>query len=415
MRGRRVRQGVDALLARPDRYAPRGRVALLANQASTTAEGRPTIDALREAPEVKLVALLSPEHGWSGFEEDARAVMDRVDTRTGLPVHSLYGPRRRPGPELLRELDAVIVDVQEVGVRPYTYAATVAMLLEAAAESGTRVVVCDRPNLLGPHACGPPLADRLRSFLAYLPVPYQHGLTLGELARLHAGTALAGRVDLEVVPLADGRDGGSSQYGWIPPSPGLPTREAMLLYPGLVLLEGVNASEGRGTSLPFQLLGAPWLEGYGLAEELNEMGLPGLWARPLSFLPESGRFAGRACHGVHLHVTDPGALTAFESAIRILMHLRATRPAFGWLDAADMPWSREPEAGRPWHEPAHGPLIDGLTGSEEVRAVIEGRLGLLPTARRWREQAQAFLRAADRYLLYAPPLADPKSVRDLPA
>jgi len=173
--------GIDALLAEPGRFLDGRRVALLANQASLTGAGAPTLEALRASPGIELVALLTPEHGWSGFEDDATPVADRRDPRTGLPLVSLYGPRRRPSAEVLRSFDAVVVDLQDVGVRCYTYATTVALLCEAAAETGTRVVVCDRPNPLGRRVDGPPLDPALRSFLGYLDVPFQHGLTIGAL------------------------------------------------------------------------------------------------------------------------------------------------------------------------------------------------------------------------------------------
>ena len=399
----RVRLGIDAFLDDPRRYVPGRHVGLLTNQAALTGDGVPSVEALRTHPDLHLRTLFTFEHGLSGFMEDARPVADGLDPRTGLHLHSLYGPRRRADPAVVAELDAVIVDVQEVGVRAYTYATTVALLLEAAAEAGVRVVVCDRPNLLGPNIAGPPLDPTHRSFLGYLNVPFQHGLTLGELARLHAATALAGGAEPTVAPLSGWRRDAPSDEGlFVPPSPGLPTRDAVLLYPGLVLLEGVNLSEGRGTPLPFALVGAPWLESYALAHELNEAGFAGLWARPLDFAPEAGPFRGRICHGVQVHVTDRSAVRAFEAGVRILAHLRANHDALAFTDAADMPWSADPDAGRPWHEPCRGPLMDGLTGGEEVRAVIEGRADLADVLPAWREAGDRFLGTVAPHLLYDP-------------
>jgi len=360
--------GIDGLIADPGRFLGGRRVALLANQASLTADGTPTLEALRAAPGVELVALLTPEHGWSGYEDDATPVPDRRDPRTGLPLVSLYGPRRRPAPEALRAFDAVVVDLQDVGVRCYTYATTVALLCEVAAETGTRVVVCDRPNPLGPRVDGPPLDPSLRSFLGYLDVPFQHGLTIGALLQ-HATRGLG--VDLRVAPSADETQPVPS---FVPPSPGLPTLDAVRLYPGLVLLEGINLSEGRGTTLPFQVLGAPWIEGYALAASLNRLDLPGLRFRPLTFRPRSDTHAGEVCHGVQLHVTDAGALRPLEAVVRMLAHLRAIHDAFAWVDAGAMPWAQHPDAGAPWYEPVRGPMIDALTGDDSVRRVIDGEL-----------------------------------------
>lgn len=396
--------GIDRFVDDPVRYAGGPRLALLTNQAAVLGDGRPTLEAVRASPHAELVRLFTFEHGFSGFGEDARPVADDRDPRSGLPRFSLYGPRRRPDPSLLDDLDAVVVDVQEVGVRAYTYATTVALLLEAAAGAGSRVVVCDRPNLLGPRVAGPPLDPAHRSFLGYLDVPFQHGLTLGEAMRWHAGRALGGAADLTVVPLRGWRRDRPGRPGpFVPPSPGLPSPDAVALYPGLVLLEGVNVSEGRGTPLPFSLLGAPWLEGYALAEALNAVALPGLWARPLDFRPESGPFAGRTCHGVQLHVTDASELRALEAGVRILAHLRERHETeLAWRDAADMPWSDAPDAGRVWHEPVRGPLIDGLAGGSAVRDVVDGRRSLDDAVDAWRAAGAAFAAAAAASLLYGP-------------
>lgn len=372
--------GIDGFIADPGHYLDGRRVALLANQASLTAAGTPTLEALRAVPGVELVALLTPEHGWSGTEDDATPIPDRRDPRTGLPLVSLYGPRRRPAPEALRAFDAVVVDLQDVGVRCYTYATTVALLCEVAAETGTRVVVCDRPNPLGPRVDGPALDPSRRSFLGYLDVPFQHGLTIGALLA-HATRDLG--VDLRVVPASVGdagrglgaaRVGDAARVHFVPPSPGLPTPDAVRLYPGLVLLEGTNLSEGRGTTLPFQLLGAPWIEGYALAAALNLLDLPGLHFRPLTFRPRSDTHAGEVCHGVQLHVVEADALRPLEAVVRILAHVRATHDAFTWVDAGSMPWAKSQDAGAPWFEPVQGPLIDALTGDDSVRRVIDGEL-----------------------------------------
>jgi uncharacterized protein YbbC (DUF1343 family) len=401
-RGSAVALGIDALLADPRRFLGSARrVALLANQASLTLAGRTTLEALLAAPEVEVVTLLTPEHGWSGFEDDATPVPDRHDPTSGLAHHSLYGPRRRPDSAVLRAVDAVVVDVQEVGVRCYTYATSVALLLEAAAETGTRVVVCDRPNLLGPRVDGPALDPERRSFLAYLQVPFQHGLTIGEAARLHAATAVSGGVDLRVAPLVGWSRGDPPPRPFVPPSPGLPTLDAVRLYPGLVLLEGCNLSEGRGTTLPFALLGAPWLEGYALARELNALSLPGLLFRPLSFRPASDTHAGEVCHGVQLHPLDPAALRPVAAVVRVLRHVRERHAAFAWVDAATRTWARAPGAGAPWHEPVEGPLVDGLTGGDDVRALVEGRLDWRDVEAAWAGAATAHRASMPSWSLYA--------------
>jgi len=385
-----LRFGVDALLADPGRFLDGRRVALLANQASLTVDGTPTLEALRAAPGVELVALLTPEHGWSGFEDDATPVDDRRDPRTGLAVHSLYGPRRRPSADVLRTLDAVVVDVQEVGLRCYTYATTAALLCEAAAETGTRVVLCDRPSLSGPRVDGPMLDPALRSFLGYLDVPFQHGRTIGEVV---AGGTRHLVVDLHVAPVIGWARGDPPPRPFVPPSPGLPAPEAVALYPGLVLLEGTNLSEGRGTTLPFQLIGAPWLEGYAFARALAALELPGVRFRPVTFRPRSDRHAGVVCEGVQLHVTDAAALRPLEAVVRILAHVRAAHPEFAWTNAATLPWARLPGAGEPWFEPVRGALVDALLGDASAREVVDGARPWDEVAAVWATDAKAW--AAD--------------------
>lgn len=396
---RRPDTGIDALLANPRRFLDGPRLALLANQASVTGDGTPTLEALRAADGLELVALFTPEHGWSGAEDDATPVPDRRDPRTGLPLLSLYGPRRRPAAAALRDLDAVVVDLTDVGVRCYTYATTVALLVEAAAKTGTPVVVCDRPNPIGPRVTGPALDPRLRSFLGYLDVPFQHGLTIGELL-VHALGRRHGV--LRVAPVSDWRRGEAVPGPFVPPSPGLPTAEAVALYPGLVLLEGTNLSEGRGTTLPFQLLGAPWIEGYELARELTGLGLPGLRFRPVDFRPRSDRHAGELCHGVHWQVLDAAELRPLEAAVRVLAHVRERYPDFAWTDAAHLPWSDHPDAGAPWHEPVRGPLVDALVGDASVRAVVDGEVRLEDAREAWRAAAAAHLAAAADAIGYPP-------------
>lgn len=381
--------GIDALLEDPGGYLGGRRVALLANQASLTSDGTPTLERVRAAEGIDLVALFTPEHGFSGYEDDATPVADRRDPRTGLALTSLYGPRRRPSADALRSVDAVIVDLQDVGLRCYTYATTTVLLAEAAAETGTRVVVCDRPNLLGTRMDGPGLDPALRSFLGYVDVPFQHGRTLGEVV---AWATRDVSVDLRVARPDPWPPDEPSPLPFVPPSPGLPTREAVALYPGLVLLEGTNLSEGRGTTLPFQLLGAPWLDGYALARELEDLRIPGLLFRPVTFRPHSDRHAGNVCEGVQLHVLDAGRLRPLEAAIRILTWIRARYPAFSWVDAATMPWSRLAGAGEVWHEPTRGPLVDALTGDASVRHVVEGEIAFEDAQASWQVAAEAFER-----------------------
>jgi uncharacterized protein YbbC (DUF1343 family) len=265
-------------------------------------------------------------------------------------------------------------------------------------EPGSRVVVCDRPNPLGPRTAGPPLDPRFRSFLGYLDVPYVHGLTLGELARVHADRALGEAVDLKVVTFSAPPLNRPRPEPWIPPSPGLPAPDAVSLYPGLVLLEGTNVSEGRGTPLPFQILGAPWLDGYELARELREVSSDAVLVRPLSFRPESGKLARRTCHGVQLHLLDRD-IDALATMVAILAVLRR-HDEFSWVDNATLPWSSLPDAGQPWHEPESGLLVDHLTGTKEVRRLVEGAQAE-PITARWNDYHGEFRQSVGKHLLYS--------------
>lgn len=395
--------GIDRLLADPARLVGE-RVGLLANQASLTADHRPTADALHRLLGGRLAALLTPEHGLSGLEDDATAVPDGRDARTGLPVVSLYGPRRRPDPEQLARLDTVVVDLHDVGVRCYTYATTVALLLEAAREAGTRVLVADRPALLGPRIDGPALDPALRSFLGYLDVPFQHGLTLGELARRHARTL--GGAPLEVVPVAGWRRGDTPQGGFVPPSPGLSSRVAVALYPALVALEGTGLSEGRGTPLPFELAGGPDIDAHVLAQEVNARAPAGVWARPVTFRPESGKLAGRLCGGVQLHLDDDdGAWRPLALAVAVLEAFQAMG-RLTWTPAERMPWAGGAGAGEPWYEPVDGLLVDALLGDDSLRAVVEGRRSFDDVRAAWAVDHRRFLGEVEEALLYGPgPLA----------
>lgn len=391
--------GIDRLVADPGAWLRGRRVALLANQASLTSDHRLSADALAAALDGGLAALLTPEHGASGLEEDATAVPDGRDARTGLPVISLYGPRRRPGAEHLRGLDAVVVDLRDVGVRCYTYAATVALLLEAAAETGTEVLLCDRPAPLGGRVDGPALEPARRSFLAYLDVPFQHGLTLGELALLHARRM--GGAPLRVLAVEGWRRGDPDPATFVPPSPGLPSPSAVALYPGLAALEGTGLSEGRGTPLPFELVGGPDVDGHALARELNDLVLAGVWARPVAFRPDAGKLAGRSCGGVQLHVSDASVLRPLELGAALLRRLRDAGRVT-WRASRAMPWAAQQGAGQPWHEPVAGLLVDALLGDDSFRAVAEGRLSFAEAAERWEGQHRTYLEALEGELLYGP-------------
>lgn len=302
----RVLPGID-VLARDGFALLRGRkVGLVTNHTGVSVTGASTIDVLHKAPGVTLVSLLSPEHGIRG-QLDIEDVPSGKDEKTGLPIHSLYGETRRPTAAMLQGLDTLVVDLQDVGVRFYTYLTTMGYVMEEAAKAKIKVVVLDRPNPIdGWHVEGPMANDDLLSMIAYMPMPIRHGMTMGELAQLFNAERKIG-ADLTVVKM-DGwrRDQWFDQTGlrWLNPSPNMRNLNQATLYPGIGAIEYANISVGRGTDQPFEQIGAPWIDGPRLAEALNARGLPGIRFYPVEFTPASSVYAKERCQGVFMVVTN---------------------------------------------------------------------------------------------------------------
>ena len=300
------------------------RVGLLTNRTGRTSDGRRTIDVLAGAEGVDLVRIFTPEHGLDSILEGD--VGDSRDAVTGLPIRSLYGSSRRPQPQDLADLDLVLFDVQDVGVRFYTYSTTLLYLLEECASAGVGVVVLDRPNPIAPWgAMGPVSLAEHRAFICPDDMPVAHGLTLGEFARWQrARKGLV--VELSVVPVRGwtaAMHWEETGLAWIPPSPNLRTPEAAVLYPGVGLLEACNLSVGRGTDEPFLRIGAPWLDGRALAAHLREQPVPGLVVTPITFVPEASRFAEETCGGLHLQVVDRVAFQPVAAGLALAEALSA--------------------------------------------------------------------------------------------
>ncbi len=320
----RVRLGIDVLQA--EGFAPLTgkRVGLITNHTGLDSRGRRTIDLLAAAPGVELVRLFSPEHGAQGLLDQSDIGND-VDEKTGLPIASLYGERRKPSPEQLAGLDVLVFDIQDIGVRFYTYVSTMKLAMEAAAEAGLRFVVLDRPNPLGGVGVEGPLLDEGgESFVAAHNLPIVHGMTTGELARMFAADA-GWDLDLVVVPVQGWRP--AEQWDatgllWVDPSPNMRRLPAALLYPGVGILETTNVSVGRGTDTPFEVIGAPWIDPWEFAAALNAEGVPGLAAVPRYFTPESSKHAGTQCGGADLMVTSREKLSAVDAGLAIARVLR---------------------------------------------------------------------------------------------
>ncbi len=326
-----VQAGVDVLESKAFAEIAGKRVALLTNRTGLARDGRSTIAVLRSekarAAGVSLVRLFSPEHGL--FAEKDEKVGDTTDPATGLPVVSLYGEKRRPAPEDLAGLDAVVVDLQDAGARFYTYLTSVGWLMEEAAKAKVAVVVLDRPDPIGGALVeGPPAdADRL-SFTAVHTIPVRTGMTIGEVARMVAAER-AIPVDLKVVPLAGWKRSffyEDTGLRWVAPSPNLRTPTQALLYPGVALLETTNVSVGRGTDTPFEVVGAPWIDAAALARTLNLRRLPGVRFAPETFTPASSTHAGAACQGVRISVVDRAAVRPVALGLEIAVALRDLHP-----------------------------------------------------------------------------------------
>jgi uncharacterized protein YbbC (DUF1343 family)/CubicO group peptidase (beta-lactamase class C family) len=316
--------GIDVLEA-TNYQALRGmRIGLITNQSGVDRIGNPTIDVLRSAPGVTLAALFSPEHGIRG-EADAN-VADDLDRVSGLPVYSLYGERRKPAPEQLANLDALVFDIQDVGARFYTYYATMGLAMEAAAEAKIKFIVLDRVNPIGGALVAGPLLEGETAFTAWHSLPVQHGMTVGELAKMFREER-AIDVDLQVIQLRDWkREQWQDEAGlpWVNPSPNMRSLHAAALYPGIGLLEHA-ISVGRGTDTPFEILGAPYIDGSRLAAALH--GVPGLVFTPVRFTPTTSVFAGQECGGVRITITDRKLLRAVDTGLAIAAVLTRLYPA----------------------------------------------------------------------------------------
>lgn len=313
-----VLSGIDVLRAEGFARLSGRRVGLVTNQTGRARDGTATIDLLFRAGNLTLVALFSPEHGIRGTLD--AEVPSSVDERTGLPIHSLYGPTRRPTDRMLEGIDTLVIDLQDIGARFYTYATTMAYVMEEAARRGIEVVVLDRPNPInGWQIEGPTLDEEAVGFTGYLPMPVRHGLTMGELARLFDGEKRLG-ARLTVVDMRGWRrEQWFDQTGlpWVNPSPNMRSLVQATLYPGIGFIEASNVSVGRGTDTPFEQVGAPWIDGVALAAALNARRLPGVAFYPVTFTPSSSKYAGEACQGVFLVVTDRASLQPVRVGLEI--------------------------------------------------------------------------------------------------
>lgn len=323
----KVLTGIDVLERDNFKQLAGMRLGLVTNHTGRNREGRQTIDVLNKAPGVKLVALFSPEHGIRGLADEN--ISDSKDEATGLPIYSLYGETRRPKAEQLKDLDALVYDIQDVGVRFYTYISTLGYILEEAAKAKLPVFVLDRPNPIGGVDVDGPIADSDKlSFISYHTIPTRHGLTIGELAQLFNRQRKIG-ADVRVIKMDGWRRSmwfDETNLTWINPSPNMRSLTEATLYPGVGLLETTNVSVGRGTDTPFEIVGAPWIQGDKLADYLNQRGLPGVRFVPLRFTPKASVFKDEQCGGVNIIVTDRLSFRPLLTGIEMALALRNLYP-----------------------------------------------------------------------------------------
>lgn len=375
---KRVMAGVDVLAARKFALLSGKRVGLITNHTGLDASGRRTIDLLARAPGVRLRAIFSPEHGLSG-QADAKVASGR-EASTNLPVFSLYGTTQRPTAAMLKDLDALVFDVQDAGARFYTYMTTMGYAMEAAAKKGIEFVVLDRPNPVSAARVEGPVMDAdLKSFTGYFPLAIRHGMTLGEMARMFNTENRIG-AKLGLVPMTGYRRQmwfDETGIAWVNPSPNLRSLTQAILYPGVALAEASNVSVGRGTESPFEVLGAPWIEAAALAGHLRGRQLPAVEFEPVSFKPASGRFKGEACQGVRLILKDRDRLDAVGLGIEILCALQRLHPDLFEIDRA-----------------LH------LVGSRAVLQAIKEGSDPKAIAASWQPQLEAFRKQRASYLFY---------------
>lgn len=381
-----MRTGLDVLLDRGLSELAGRRLGLITNHTGTDRRFRLTADLLRADGRFALAALFGPEHGVLGEAQAGAKVGAAVDAHTGLPVHSLYGETQSPTAEMLAGIDVLIFDMLDIGARFTTYISTMVNCQEAAAAAGRGLVVLDRPNpVTGSRVAGNLLDPAFTSFVGIHPIPIRHGLTVGELARLVA--AERGWPVPTVVPMEGWRrEWWYDQTGlpWIQPSPNLPTLDAAIVYLGSCLIEGTNLSEGRGTTRPFEYIGAPWLDPFALAEALAARKLSGVAFRPAYFTPTFAKHAGVVCGGVQVHILDRDAMRPVELGIHLLDVVRRLDPAaFVWRQSATGIFP-----------------IDRLLGCDRPRRALDDGAAAGEVMATWADEARAFTERRRPFLLY---------------
>ncbi|NIK12448.1 exo-beta-N-acetylmuramidase NamZ family protein [Alkalibacillus almallahensis] len=375
--------GVEQLLDEEKDLIEGENVGLITNPTGVDSELNSIVDTLHNDPDVNLTALYGPEHGVRGSAQAGEYVEYYIDEKTGLPVYSLYGETRKPTPEMLEDVDTLLFDIQDVGTRFYTYIYTMANAMEAAAENDIEFVVLDRPNPInGQDVAGPVLDEEFSSFVGEYEIPLRHGMTVGELAKLF-NNEFDINADLEVVEMDSWKRYmyyDDTNLDFVAPSPNMPTTDTTVVYPGAALIEGTNVSEGRGTTKPFELIGAPFIDSSELAAHLNEQDLPGVTFRAASFTPMFSKHAGDLSHGIEIHVTDQTEYKSIKTGLHIVKAIHDLYPE-GFSFRSDG-------------------FFDNLIGNGWVQESIENGESVDAIIDQWQDDLDDFKEVREQYLIY---------------
>ena len=363
------------------------RVGLVTNHTGLTTNLASNVDLMYNHPDINLVKLYGPEHGVRGNATAGDKVSDSKDKKTGLPVSSLYGENKKPNAEVLKDIDTLIFDIQDLGVRFYTYVSTLLYCLESCAENDKQIIILDRMNPLGRKVEGNIVKPEFSSFVGLYPIPHRHGMTFGELS-LWAKNKFEMDIDLKVIEVSGWQGEFFDQIDsyWIPPSPGIPYFNTALLYPITCMLEGTNISEGRGTANPFEYIGAPWVDPDKLARELENEKLSGIRFRPVYFIPSTSKHEGKECGGVHLIIDDKKKLNNYMISLKIIKKLFKLYPG-------ETEWRKPPKESQNY-------FFDLLMGSDQIRKKLDEGIPPEEIINHWEVQREEFCKSRQKYLLY---------------
>ena len=362
-------------------------IGLITNQTGVDPQFQSNLTLFAEGPKVQLAALFSPEHGISGSAQAGIQIASAIGKGRQIPIHSLYGETRQPTPEMLAGIDVLAYDIQDVGSRFYTYISTLLRSMRTAAANKVDFIVLDRPNpIRGDRVEGNLLQSAFRSFVGETTIPIRHGMTVGELAQFCKADLDFSSSQLEVVPMHGWRRAmwyDQTGLPWVPPSPNMPTVETATLYPGTCLIEGTNLSEGRGTTKPFEWVGAPWIDSERWEDMLNNLDLPGTHFRPIHFTPTFSKYADQACHGVQVHITDRDQFKSVEVALHLIATARRDYPDhFEFLE----------NGGRYF--------FDLLAGTDTLRLRLMEDESAAEIVQSWEAEVEQFTERCRPYLLY---------------